>query len=292
MSDTANFEERRWTSRDGLSLYARDYAGVGGSARLPVICLHGLTRNSRDFEDVAPAIAAMGRRVLALDIRGRGRSDWDEQAERYTPATYVGDVLELLDGLEIARAVFLGTSMGGIVTMALSQVRPRAVAGAILNDVGPIVACEGIDRIKGYAGGTSAISSWDDAQAYVRQTNGVAFPDNSAADWDRFARRVFREDEGIPKLDYDPGIAEQLRNDRYKEPDDRAWAAFRELAQSCPTLVIRGELSDLLSREIADQMKAAAPSIKLVEVARVGHAPMLTEPEAARAIATFLAEVP
>ena len=275
-----------------MSLYARDYAAAGGLARLPLICLHGLTRNSRDFEDFAPAAAASGRRVLALDARGRGHSDWDDQPERYTPNTYVKDVLALLDALGIPRAVFVGTSMGGIVTMALSQVRPGAIAAAVLNDVGPVVACEGIARIKGYAGGTSAISNWDDARAYVQLTNGIAFPDNSPADWDRFARRVFREQQGAPKLDYDPRIAEQLHNDRYKEPEERAWQAFRDLAQSCPTLVVRGELSDLLSSDIAAQMKAAAPAMRLVEVPRVGHAPMLTEPEAAEAIANFLAEVP
>jgi pimeloyl-ACP methyl ester carboxylesterase len=275
-----------------LSHYARDYAPAGGPPRLPVICLHGLTRNSRDFEDVAPWIARTGRRVLAPDIRGRGLSGWDEQAEQYTPVTYARDVLELMDRLEIAGAVFLGTSMGGIITMALPQLRADAIAGAILNDIGPIVAFEGIQRIKGYTGRTPAVSNWEDASAYVRETNGVAFPDNSRGDWERFARRVFREYDGVPKLDYDPRIAEQLRNDQYKQPDDRAWAAFRELAQSCPTLVIRGELSDLLSGEIAEQMKAAAPSIQLVEVPRVGHAPMLTEPEAAEAIASFLAQLP
>jgi pimeloyl-ACP methyl ester carboxylesterase len=182
--------------------------------------------------------------------------------------------------------------MGGIIAMALSQVRPEAIAATVLNDVGPVVASEGIERIKGYAGGPTAIADWNDARDYVRLINGVAFPENSTSDWDQFARRVFTEVEGAPKLDYDPRIAKQLRNDQYKEPDDRAWKAFQDVAQAGATLVVRGELSDLLSREIAEQMKAAAPSIRLVEVSKVGHAPMLTEPEAANAIRNLLEQVP
>lgn len=288
----SGFEERWWRSGDGLSLFARDYAGAGGAAKLPVVCLHGLTRNSRDFEDVAPRISAAGRRVLVPDVRGRGRSDRDPRPERYTPRTYARDVIELLDQLGIARAVFVGTSMGGIITMALAALRPRAVGAVVLNDVGPVIAPEGIARIKSYVGNAAPIASWDDAAAYARRTNGAAFPDFADADWETFARRLFREEGGIPTLDYDPGIAVQLAKDKYKAPSFIAWRMFRNVARGRPGLLVRGELSDLLSRDIATRMKAAAPWMEVVEVPRVGHAPMLTEPVAAKGVDDFLARVP
>jgi pimeloyl-ACP methyl ester carboxylesterase len=286
------FEERRWMSGDGLSLFARDYVAAAGAARLPVICLHGLTRNSRDFEDVAPRIAGQGRRVLALDMRGRGESDWDPMPARYAPKHYVPDVLALLEALGIARAVFVGTSMGGLITMALAGRRPTAISAAIINDVGPEIAPGGIARIKSYVAGSGDISSWAQATSYVEQINGIAFPQYGAAEWQRFARRLFREEEGVPRLDYDPAISLQMQNDKYKSSPFLAWLLFRKLARRRPALLVRGALSDLLSRDIAKRMRAAAPSMAYVEVPNVGHAPMLSEPVAAAAIDAFLARVP
>jgi pimeloyl-ACP methyl ester carboxylesterase len=174
MAESAPFEERHWTSHDGLSLYFRDYRASGD--RLPVICLHGLTRNSKDFEEIAPRIAAGGRRVIVLDVRGRGRSDRDPSPANYHPKTYARDVLGLMDSLGIAKAVFLGTSMGGIITMTLAALRPKAVAAAILNDVGPAVAPEGIARILAYTGKDPGVRSWQDAVDYVRRTSSAALP--------------------------------------------------------------------------------------------------------------------
>ena len=174
------YAERRWTSRDGLNLFARDYAGASGEARLPVICLHGLTRNSKDFEDVAPIIAGWGRRVIVPDVRGRGQSDRDPNPKNYRPPIYARDVLEMMAALDVPRAVFLGTSMGGIITMTLAALRPKAIAAAILNDVGPAIAPEGVARILSYAGKPVDVRSWDDAADYVRRTNVVAFPDYGA----------------------------------------------------------------------------------------------------------------
>jgi pimeloyl-ACP methyl ester carboxylesterase len=285
------FEERRWVSRDGLSLFARDYAGASGPARLPVICLHGLTRNSRDFEDVAPTIAQSGRRVIVPDVRGRGQSDRDPDPSRYVPATYVADVLEMMDRLGIWRAVFVGTSMGGIVTMMLAGMQSGAVASAVLNDVGPEIAPEGIARIKGYVGGQVAIGSWDDAADYMASINRTAFPDYGDEEWRRFARRTFRDGPAGPVLDYDPAISKALTQGRYKAPGFLAWSLFRRMARRRPTLVVRGELSDLLSPAIAARMKRQAPGLTLVEVAGVGHAPMLDEPEAERALQDFLLAV-
>jgi pimeloyl-ACP methyl ester carboxylesterase len=292
LAEPVSFQERRWTSRDGLSLYAKDYAAAAGPVLLPVICLHGLTRNSRDFEDIAPHIAGQGRRVLALDMRGRGQSEWDPQPGRYTPTTYVADVLGLLDALGLARAIFIGTSMGGIITMALAAKRLDCIAASILNDVGPEIAADGVARIKSYVGGAGPIASWDDAAHYCEDINGVAFPDYAHADWKRFARRIFRDHDGIPRLDYDPAIAVQMQNGKFKASSFAAWLMFRRLARRRPTLLVRGALSDLLSSDIAQRMRKAAPNMSYVEVPNVGHAPMLSEPAAASAIDDFLAQLP
>jgi pimeloyl-ACP methyl ester carboxylesterase len=287
-----DFVDRRWTSREGLSLYARDYAGRGGEARLPVVCLHGLTRNSKDFEDVAPRIAAIGRRVIVPDTRGRGRSAYDPQPERYDPKVYARDILGLLDQLGISRAVFLGTSMGGIITMMIAALRRRAIAAAILNDVGPEVDKAGVDRILSYAGKFRPIVNWEDAVSHVRLTSGSAFPNNSDADWKLFAERTFRDEGGVPTFDYDPAIMVPMSKGPPKTRSLLGMLLFRRLARSRPTLLIRGELSDLLSERIAARMKRNAPSLETVVVPGVGHAPVLTEPAAVAAIDEFLARVP
>ena len=288
----ADFVERRWTSRDGLSLYARDYAGAAGVARLPVICLHGLTRNSKDFGALAPLIAATGRRVIVPDVRGRGLSDRDPVVSNYVPNTYAGDVLELMDKLGIARAIFVGTSMGVIMSLAIFGMRRRAVAGLVLNDVGPEVSPVGIERIKSYVGKKVDIGSWDEAAAYLERINGRAFPDYVAEDWAAFARRTFAEGDGAPVLDYDAAIMQPLSQNRYKAMTFVAWHLFKRLARSAPLLLIRGELSDLLSSEIADKMQRRAPTIRRVEVPRVGHAPMLDEAPAVDAINAFMRTAP
>ena len=284
--------ERRWTSRDGLNLFARDYRIAGGEARLPVICLHGLTRNSKDFEDIAPRIASWGRRVIVPDVRGRGQSDRDPIPRNYQPKTYARDVIEMMAALDVDRAVFLGTSMGGIITMTLMAIRPKAVIAAILNDVGPEIAPEGIARILGYAGKGSEVRDWNDAADYVQRTNGVALPDFAEEDWHRFAQRTFRQGTNGPELDYDPAIGVALAK---PPPRMAGWIAkllFRRLARTRPTLLLRGALSDVVSAEIADRMRQAAPSLQRVDVPGVGHAPTLAELVAVDAIEQFLRTVP
>lgn len=288
----SGFEQRRWRSSDGLHLVARDYAATGEETGLPVICLHGLTRNSRDFEDIAPIIASRGRRVIVPDVRGRGQSDRDSDPRNYQPKTYARDVSEMMAELGIPRAVFAGTSMGGIITMTLMAIRPKAIAAAILNDVGPEIAPEGLARILSYAGKPARIESWDDAVDYVRLTNMVTLPAYGDDDWRKFARRTFRDKDGVPVLDYDPAIGIALG-----KPPSRIslWLAgflFRRLARRRPVLLIRGALSDIVSADIADRMQRMAPRIERVDVPGVGHAPMLTEPEAVDAMRRFLRTVP
>jgi pimeloyl-ACP methyl ester carboxylesterase len=291
MSQT--FAARRWSSSDGLSLYARDYAAASGGSKLPVIAIHGLTRNSADFDTIAPLIAQSGRRVLAVDIRGRGQSDRAPDPMTYQPQTYAQDILALMHDLGIERAVFLGTSMGGLITMALAAVRSKVIAAAIINDVGPEVSPVGLGRIAAYAGQPVEIHNWADAAAHARTLNEVALPHYSDADWDAFARRTFRMGtEGTPVPDYDPDIMAPIRAAGAKALVPNLWPFFTRLTKGRPVLLVRGETSDLLSPEIVAKMRKRAPKMDFVEVPGVGHAPMLDEPEAKAAIFPFLSELP
>jgi pimeloyl-ACP methyl ester carboxylesterase len=286
------YQERRWKSVDGLSLYARDYLAAAPGDQLPVICLHGLTRNSKDFEDVAPLIAGWGRRAIVPDVRGRGQSAWDPNPKNYHPKIYVRDVIGMMAVLELDRAIFLGTSMGGIITMTMMAIRPQAVAAAILNDVGPAIAPEGIARILSYVGKGPEVTDWDAAARYVRDINSIALPNLSDEEWRRFAKRTFRDGEKGPELDYDPAITVPLGKPPGRLTEWIAGFLFRRLARKRPTLLVRGETSDIISPEIADRMQRMAPRMQRVDVPGVGHAPTLTEPEAVDAIEQFLKTVP
>ncbi|MES2724194.1 MAG: alpha/beta hydrolase [Pseudomonadota bacterium] len=289
MTDAAT---RTWTSADGLTLFARDYAPADGPARTPVVCLHGLTRNSRDFEVVAPRIAAAGRRVLALDVRGRGRSAWDTNPLNYNPAVYAGDVIGLLEQSGISRAHFVGTSMGGLITLTLSAVRPDLIAGVVLNDVGPEVGAAGLARIAGYVGGGPQVASWADAAAYAKAVNGEALSGLTDADWDRFARRVFRQTDTGFALDYDPAISDVFKVAPTAAPAAAApdlWPLFIAMATGKPLLLVRGADSDIVEAAVADRMGALLPHMARVDIAGVGHAPTLEEPQALAALDAYFA---
>ena len=287
-----DYTDLSYTSTDGLDLYARDYPSTGGQARLPVICIHGLTRNSADFEELAPWLAGGGRRVLAVDVRGRGRSARDPDPSHYTAAVYAGDIVKLARDLGIARAVFVGTSMGGIITMRLALGHLRLIAGAVLNDVGPILSQRGLKRIASYAGNTAVLPSWEQAADYVMNINQCAFPANDMQEWDKWAHRAFAENEqGQLVQRYDPSIARQFSAGPVRSSSWQSRLSFLRLANFRPTLLVRGSLSDLVEAEQASYMRRAAPAMNYVEVPGVGHAPMLTEPTARHAIARFLDQV-
>jgi pimeloyl-ACP methyl ester carboxylesterase len=289
----STYTDITFTSDDGLALHARDYAGAGGPARLPVICIHGLTRNASDFDELAPRIAALGRRVLALDVRGRGESQRDPNPDNYAPGVYAGDVIRLASDLGIARAVFIGTSMGGLITMTVAARRIDLVAAAVLNDIGPVISEKGLARIAGYAGKSGTVGSWEDAAGCVRDINACAFPANDAAEWDKWARRAFAPDPaGRLAPRYDPNIAIALQTGKLRPTSLSLRMAFRKLAHERPVLLVRGVLSDLLEERQAAWMRRAAPGMAYVDVPNVGHAPMLTEPAALDAIIEFLASVP
>lgn len=293
----STYTEISFTSDDGLRLYARDYpaspAGGPIAARLPVICLHGLTRNSSDFDELAPEIAAMGRRVLAPDVRGRGHSAHDPAPANYNPLVYASDVVKLMHDLGIARAVFVGTSMGGLITMTLAVRHLELIAGAVINDVGPVLSAKGLARIAGYAGRCNTLASWDDAAAYLKDINACAFPGAPDEEWSKWARRAFMEDEsGTLALRYDPRIAIALQTGKLRPTSLAGRLAFKRLAHKRPTLLVRGALSDLLEPEQAAWMRRAAPAMQYIEVPNVGHAPMLTEPQSLEAIRAFLTQLP
>ena len=283
----AGFEERRHLTADGLAVYARVYAAEEAEAGPPILCMHGLTRNSKDFEDLAPWLAGLGRRVIAIDVRGRGQSDWDPEIARYQPATYAMDTLGLLDALGITQCVAIGTSMGGLMAVLMNLMRPGIFAGVVLNDIGPELDPAGLARIRGYVGKSGPIADWADAAARVKAVNGVAFPDADDTFWEDFARKTAREmPDGSIRLDYDPAIAIPVQSDAGAAPPD-LWGLFDALA-GVPVLVLRGALSDLLAPATVAAMAARHPNLRAVEVPRVGHAPTLSEPTARDALSSFI----
>jgi len=287
------FEERIATTVDDLPLYVRDYAPLEPVTGLPVICLHGLTRNSRDFEVVAPRIAALGRRVIAPDMRGRGRSANDPDPAHYVPAVYAQDVLKLLDTLGVPKAVFVGTSMGGLITMVLAALAPDRIAASVLNDVGPKLSQDGLSRIATYVGRSQPVDTWADAAAGVRAIMGGAYPErlDDEAFWLASARRTFRQrDDGRIEADYDPHIALAFADFDPEAPPPDLTPLFTALSAK-PMLSLRGQISDILTDDGVAHMRAINPALESVTVENIGHAPMLDEPDAWDAVLDFLAKV-
>jgi pimeloyl-ACP methyl ester carboxylesterase len=288
------FEERVIATIDGLALYARDYPALAPVTGLPVVCLHGLTRNSRDFEVIAPRIAALGRRVIAPDMRGRGKSANDPDPAHYVPAVYAQDVVKLMDTLAVPQAVFVGTSMGGIITMVMAATTPDRIAASILNDVGPKLSAEGLSRIAGYVGHVVPLANWEEAARVSREIVGSAYPDRQDDDafWMAFARRACHErDDGRVELDYDPHIALAFADLDPNAPPPDMTPLFQMLAQK-PMLSVRGAISDICTADIGALMLSLKADLDSVEVENVGHAPTLDEPSAWDAILDFLAKVP
>jgi pimeloyl-ACP methyl ester carboxylesterase len=277
------YADRYFTVRDGLRLHYREYPG--SADKPPLLCLPGLTRNARDFAEFAERYSP-GFRVIALDFRGRAASDYDPVPARYHPMTYAGDVIELLDQLGIAQAIFVGTSLGGLTTMVVAAMAPQRIAAAIIHDVGPDVNPAGIDRILTYVGKDVRFKSWDEAAATVAKNYGVKFDRFTHADWVAMVKRNCREENGEIRFDYDMAIAEPFKTVG-PTPAIDPWPFFIALG-SKPLLIVRGEKSDLLTAETAEKMLAAAPGSKLAVIPGVGHAPERSEPEAVGAIDEFL----
>ncbi len=281
--------EVTYTSSDGLRLFARDY-GNPLSPWLPVVCLAGLTRSSREFHELAVYLSThrhRPRRVVAFDYRGRGQSQWDRNPDGYNPLTEMNDVFDGMAALGIPRAVVVGTSRGGIIGMLMGVARPATLAALVLNDIGPVIEGRGLARIKTYVGRTPQPGDWADAANLMRRLHGGSFTAWNDADWDHFARLTFRDDGTGPVSDYDPKLALTLDGVELDQPMPTLWDEFRSL-RTIPVMVIRGENSDLLSEDTVTRMAETHPHVDAVTVPGEGHAPLLRSGQLLAHISAFI----
>jgi len=287
---TPSYDDLYWNSSDGLRLHARDHAPAAGqSPRGTVVCIPGLTRNAADFDALAHALTAAGWRVLAVDLRGRARSARAPDPAGYNPRAYADDMVALLQSQNIDKAVFIGTSLGVLVTITLASRAPERIAAAVLNDAGPKVPSEALARIGKYAGKPVPPMDMAQATAYVESIGKASFPRFTAEDWRVMAANTFRQrDDGLLELDYDPAVIRTTRPWVLWLLRPVLWRAVRGLTARVPVLVVRGALSDILPADVARRMAATSPTARLVEVPEVGHAPTLSEPEAREAILALL----
>ena len=282
------FTENYFQSQDGLSLYYRSY-GSGGNV---VLCLPGFTRNSKDFHEIASHLATR-HQVLCPDLRGRGQSEYDPDWQNYIPAVYVEDAWRLIDQLGVNNLTIIGTSMGGLMAMIMASQRPQTVNAVVLNDIGPEVDPAGYARILTSAGSQFAVKNWPEAVQQCRQAHLPMLPDKPAEFWQEFTRKTYRNNEaGEPEFEMDANVFKvftEAKPERVGGSPVDPWDAFR--AVSMPCLVLRGELSDLLSAKIVGRMMAVKTDLVHVLVPQRGHAPLLDEVEAVTAIDSFFVQL-
>jgi pimeloyl-ACP methyl ester carboxylesterase len=279
------------TAQDGLKLHIRAY-GPRAAPALPVVCLPGLARTSADFHDLAAALSADAehpRHVIAMDYRGRGRSGYDRNPDNYSFTVEVADLIAVLTALDVGPAVFVGTSRGGILTMLLAAAQPAVIAGAVLNDIGPVIEPRGLVRIKGYVGKLPQPGNFEEGAEILRRLFGGHFPKLSPDDWMAFSRRTFEEKRGKLVPTYDPRLAKTLEGIDMERPLTPLWEAFDALAR-VPVMVIRGANSDLLSAATVKAMRKRRNRMDVVEVPDQGHAPLLADEAIIRRIGAFIGE--
>ncbi len=281
------FKSIDYKSADGLRLYVRDYAGIGSG---PVLfCMHGLTRNSADFEPFAAHFPK--HRIICVDQRGRGLSDYDPNPDHYNLNVYCRDMFTLIEHLNLQNIIAIGTSMGGLMSMMMAALRPGVFNGVVINDIGLEVDPNGIARLQGYVGQTSEFLTWEAAAQSMRQQGPDLFPDFTDADWKAFAQRACHETpEGRIRFAYDPAIQKGLKAGQTSTVPPNLWTLFEAL-YTVPVLLIRGETSDILSKATASAMQAAHPNLTYVNIANRGHAPILDEPQCLTALRAFLGKL-
>ena len=288
-SSTASSYSTFVTAPDGLRLHVRCY-GRASAAGTSVVCLPGLARTTADFDALATELSRDGshpRRVIALDYRGRGISQYDHNPANYSLPVELADVLAVVTALETLPAVFIGTSRGGILTMLLAAVRPSAIAGAVLNDIGPVIEPQGLMRIKSYVGKLPQPRTFEEGAEILRRLFHTQFPLLGPNDWLAAARRMFKEEDGQLVTTYDPRLATTLAAVDLEQPVPTLWKEFDALTH-VPVMVIRGANSDILSASTVAQMKARHPALETFEVPDQGHAPLLAEPDTVALIANFV----
>lgn len=278
-SEQGVIDDRTLTSADGLKLFVRIYQPktAAGDERLPIVCLPGLSRNGRDFHQLALLLSHAsdgGRRVVCLDYRGRGHSDWDPDPAHYTVPVETGDVIAVCAALGINRAIFIGTSRGGLILHILAAVKPDLIAGSVLNDIGPVVESAGLAQIRTYLSASSRPASWSEAAQVLKATHGQTFPALAEEDWREMALAIYREIDGRIVPDFDPALLNQLRDLDLERPLPDLWPQF-ELLAGKPVLAIRGGHSKLLTTETLAGMKARSPQVDIRVVEGQGHTPLL-----------------
>lgn len=288
MQHTSSWTPRFITLPHGLRLFMRDY-NTGSTARTPLLCLAGLTRNAADFSTLAERMSTgqNARRVIAIDSCGRGYSDYADDASQYTPAQEAQDVLYCLEYLQLDKICLIGTSRGGILAMLMAHMRPDLLQAVILNDIGARIETHGLLRIKAYLNAMPAFATWHAALQALKVGAGAQFTQLSDENWHKFARQIFIEKNGQIIGNFDPKIAQTLDNVTEETPNPSLEALFEAL-KPVPTLVIRGALSDLLSVQTLHDMHTIKPDMESFEVPHEGHAPLLMDTQTLHGIEQFL----
>lgn len=273
------------TAPDGLRLHVREY-GPRATARPVVVCLPGLTRTAADFDELATALAAKDYRVLALDYRGRGLSAWDASSANYSLPVELADLTAVLAAREAGRAVFVGSSRGGLLTMLLAATQPGSIAGVIFNDIGPVIEAKGLMRLKGYVGKIPQPRSFEEGAEILRRLFGHQFPSLSGEQWEAFARRNWRAENGGFAPTCDPKLADTLKGFDPEIAIPTMWPQFDALA-AVPVMVVRGENSDILMPETVAAMRARRPDMTVLEIPGQGHTPLLAEDDTIAKLIAF-----
>jgi pimeloyl-ACP methyl ester carboxylesterase len=265
-----------FTAPDGLRLHAVDY-GRGIADALPLICLPGLSRNARDFSRFAEHFvtnASPKRRVVCFDYRGRGLSEWDRDWKNYNVLTEAGDVLAGMAALGLQHAAFVGTSRGGLISMALAAMRPGVMRAVVLNDVGPVIEGDGLTQIRAYLSRAPRPKSWDEAIALQKATMGKNFPALTDEDWTLETRAKYREIKNKIVPDHDPALVRTLTSIDLRDRLPTMWPQFLGLS-ALPVFVLRGERSNLLRHETLQKMAEVHSNLRHFTVAGQGHAPLI-----------------
>ncbi len=286
----AGWRDVRFRSSDGLELYARDYGPLEAGSTA-VLCLSGLTRNSKDAHLVGERVG-LGRRVIAPDYRGRGRSEHAADWSTYRVDVEMADVIMLLDSLGLERVVVIGTSRGGLIAMLMAARHRDRLAGVLLNDIGPVLEPEGLLRIRRYLGKPLRFTTWPGAVAALKRIN-PGFESLEEAEWEAFARRVYRDEGGRPALDYDPNLSRSFptAGEIAAGSSPPLWELLAAL-DGLPAAALRGEHSDLLSPATLARMAEKVGGLDAVTVRDRGHAPFLDEAESRAAVDRLLARCP